>query len=220
MAKDKKRLQRTPEQEARAAKRATERQAERDLATTTARNRAEAQQLAQIINLQIAGMTLEQIGAEINMSATDLDALIVKNASRYIKTQSQLRAYARNWISEKYSKMIEADWDDAVSTDPELRLPNQDRVIRMLDSMRKMHGADAPAQTEVKVDAAPEAIDAMVQLLAAKQGQGYDVDIFDVDVVDESEIHEASAQVTAALMQAEHDIDSAATDGVSGNEEI
>lgn len=170
-------------------------------AAKQALEQANAQRLAQIVNLHIAGYSLTEIGASIGATADEVDRMLSLDAARYVRSQPALRTYVRNWVSERYTKMLDANWDKAVDKTAPDRLENQDRVLRVLDSMRKLHGADAPTQTEVKVEAAPEAVEKLVSALAAGQGLGYDVDVFD-DVVDADwaeDIHaaaEASEDVT------------------------
>lgn len=161
--------------------------------------------LAQIVNLHIAGYSLADIAKATGQTEADIDRLLQQSVSRYVRSQPALRAYVRNWISSKYTKLLDADWDLAVGdrSDPNNvtmpSLEHQDRAIRILDSMRKLHGADAPVQAEVKVEAAPEAVEKLVQALAAQQGLGYDVDVFDGDVVDAEVVHEAVGQSAQAL---------------------
>lgn len=183
-----------------------------------------AAMLAQIVNLHIAGYTFEQIGQAVGVSADEIDRLIHTNATQYIKNQPQLRVFVRNWVSAKYTQLIEANWDKATDPDSALKLENQDRVIRVLDSMRKLHGADAPTQTEIKVEAAPEAVEKMVQALAAGQGLGYDTGIFDVfdgGVVDAEVIEEAVAESETVLDESSGALDEQAEQAegleVSGN---
>lgn len=163
-------------------------------AAKQALEQANAQRLAQIVNLHIAGYSLTEIGASIGATADEVDRMLSLDAARYVRSQPALRTYVRNWVSERYTKMLDANWDKAVDKTAPDRLENQDRVLRVLDSMRKLHGADAPTQTEVKVEAAPEAVEKLVSALAAGQGLGYDVDVFD-DVVDadwSEDIHAAA----------------------------
>ena len=49
------------------------------------------------------------------------------------------------------------------------------------------------------VDAAPEAVEKLVSALAAGQGLGYDMDIFDGEVIDSEAVHDAVDQAHAAL---------------------
>jgi hypothetical protein len=203
---------RTARQEAALAKKA---KADADLAAAT--------RLAQIVNLHIAGMSLGQIGAEIGATADEVDRMIQSDAARYVRTQPQLRVFVRNYVSGKYSELLAAIWDDAVdmTTNQKLtvqgfdrKLASQDRAIKILERMAKLHGADAPTQTEVKVEAAPEAVDKLVQVLSMAQGHGYDMSVF--DVVDAEEVHEVADEAAAALKQSsEHvgDVDPANPDG-------
>lgn len=162
---------------------------------------ATAARLAQIVNLHIAGFSLAEIGAQIGASAEEVDRLLTNDTARYVRNQPSLRTYVRNWISKKYMTMIEADW--AAASDPTHRdkLENQDRVVRILDRMAKLHGAEMPVQSEVKVDAAPEAVERLVNALASGRGLGYDVNVFDVVEAEEvhETIHEAGEQATKAL---------------------
>lgn len=175
-------LVRTPAQARAAARRE---QAAREKAELT----AQAARLAQIVNLTIAGYSLADIGAQIGASADEIDRLLTNDAARYVRNQPALRAYVRNWISGKYLKMIEADWEAASDSTHGEKLENQDRVMRMLDRMAKLHGAEMPTQSEVTLDAAPEAVEKLVNALAAGRGLGYDESVF--DVVDAEVVHEA-----------------------------
>lgn len=159
-------------------------------------DQARAQRLAQVVNLHIAGFSLAQIGDAIGASADEVDQMLASDAARYVRSQPALRTYVRNWISQRYTKMLDADWDQATDKGHPHKLEHQDRVLRILDSMRKLHGADAPVQTEVKIDAAPEAVERLVSQLAASQGLGYDDSVF--DVVDAELVHEAAEQAPQA----------------------
>lgn len=167
-----------------------------------------AVRLAQVVNLHIAGMSLAEIGDAIGASADEVDRMIATDAARYVRSQPQLRTYVRNWVSERYLTLLDAVWDDATAPSiPEgpdaprssgkvsamgfdKKLASQDRAIRILDSMRKLHGADAPVQAEVKVEAAPEAVEALVNTLASVQGYAYDDTVF--DMVEADVVHEAA----------------------------
>lgn len=166
-------------------------------AEAMALEKANAARLAQIVNLHIAGFSLAEIGASVGASADEIDRLLTNDTARYVRNQPALRTYVRNWISKKYMTMIEADWDEATDKNSSEKLENQDRVMRMLDRMAKLHGAEMPVQSEVKVEAAPEAVEKLVQALAAGQGLGYDESIF--DVVDAEVVSEASDEIGTAL---------------------
>lgn len=183
----------TPQQRAAATRR--KKRAEAD-----ALEKANAQRLAQIVNLHIAGYSLSEIGAAIGATADEVDRLLQRDASRYVRSQPSLRVYVRNFISERYTKLLDAVWDEATDAQHPKKLENQDRALRILDSMRKLHGADAPVQSEVKIDAAPEAVEKLVSVLAAQQGLGYDESVF--DVVDAEVVHDAVAESTEATLDA------------------
>lgn len=168
--------------------------------------KADEVRLAQIVNLMLAGLTPAQIGLEIGASADEVEQMIMRDAQRFIRTQPALRTYVRKWISGKFTELLDAIWDDATEKTSnskitangfDRKLASQDRAIKILDRLAKLHGADAPTQTEIKVEAAPEAVDKLVAALAASQGQGYDVSIF--DVVDGEVVHEAAQQAGLAL---------------------
>jgi hypothetical protein len=156
-----------------------------------------AARLAQIVNLHIAGYSLAEIGASIGASAQEVDRMLQEDTARYVRTQPALRTYVRNWVSERYTQLLDAVWEDATDKHGKEKLEHQDRALRILDRMAKLHGAEAPTQTEVKVEAAPEAVEQLVAALAAAQGLGYDVDVF--DVVDAEIVHAAPAEARAAL---------------------
>jgi hypothetical protein len=159
--------------------------------------KANAARLAQIVNLHIAGFSLAEIGAQIGASAAEIDRMLTADAARYVRNQPALRTYIRNWVSKKYTTMIEADWEAASDPTHRDKLENQDRVVRILDRMAKLHGAEMPVQSEVKVDAAPEAVEALVSALAAGRGLAYDTSIF--DTVPGTVIHDADSQMSTAL---------------------
>lgn len=190
-------LVRTSAQKAAAAKREAERKAAEDLAQAQSAASARAAQLAQIVNLHIAGFSLEAIGASIGASADEVDRMLANETQRYVKNQPALRTYVRNFVSGKYTALLEAVWDEATDKGHNEKLENQDRALRILDRMARLHGAEAPVQSEVKVEAAPEAVNDIVQRLAAAQGLGYDVDIF--NVVPGAVVHSAVEQSAAAL---------------------
>ena len=163
---------------------------------------AAAARLAQIVNLHISGMSLAAIGAAIGASADEVDRMLAQDTQRYVRSQPALRVYVRNYVSEKYSKLLDAVWDEATDKNHRAKLENQDRALRILDKMARLHGAEAPTQAEVKVEAAPEAVEKLVQVLSQAQGFGYDVDIFDGDVVDAELVHDAVGQSAGALESA------------------
>lgn len=157
-------------------------QKKQDLA---AANKANAQRLAQVVNLMISGHSLAEIGAAIGATEAEVDRMLQADMTRYVRSQPALRVFVRNYISGKYTGLLEAVWDEATDRDHPQKLENADRALRILNSMAKLHGAEAPTQTEIKVDAAPEAVERLVQSISAAQGLGYDVDIFDAEVVGE-----------------------------------
>ena len=156
------------------------------------RDKANAARLAQIVNLHIAGISLAEIGASIGATADEVDRMLQQDAQRYVRSQPALRIYVRNFISKHYADMLAVDMPVALDPLHEEKLEHQDRAIKLLDKMAKLHGAEAPVQSEVKVESAPESIDRMVQLLSAQAGRAYDVDIFDDD--DEGEIYDAEVE--------------------------
>lgn len=182
----------TDAQAKKALKRAEQKEAAEQLPEDTP-----AVRLAQIINLHIAGYSLAQIGESIGATADEVDRMLAADAQRYVRSQPALRVYVRNWVSERYLSLLEAVWDEATDRTHREKLENQDRALRILDRMTRLHGAEAPTQTEVKVEAAPEAVEKLVAALAASQGLGYDASIF--DVVDAEVVHDAHDESVAAL---------------------
>lgn len=175
---------------------------QRQLPQARTKKQQQAAQLAQIVNLHIAGYSLAEIGNSIGATAEEVDRLLNTEASRYVRTQPALRAFVRNYISEKYTVLLGTIWDEATDEKNPEHLPAQDRAIRILERMSKLHGADAPTQTEVKVEAAPEAVEKMISTLAAQQGYGYDENVFDAvaEVVDAEIVHEAEAESHEAVV--------------------
>lgn len=158
---------------------------------------------AQIANLLIAGHTFESIGASIGATAEEVESMLNADSTRYIRSQPALRQWVRRWASGQYSELLESVWKQA--TDPKHRdqLAYQDRARPLVERIVKLHGAEAPTQAEVKVEAAPESVQKIVNAIAASQGLGYDVDIF--DGADED-------TVDAVLVQETHDAEQAAAD--------
>lgn len=162
-----------------------------------AAEKANAVQLAQIVNLHIAGHSLSDIGASIGATADEVDRMLQRDAQRYVRSQPALRTYVRNYVSGRYSDLLAAVWDEATDKTHREKLEHQDRALRILDRMAKLHGAEAPTQTEVTVDAAPEAVERLVASLAQQQGVGYDTSIF--DVVDAEIVEDVVTEAHAAL---------------------
>ena len=155
------------------------------------REKEAAARLAQIVNLHIAGISLAEIGAEIGATADEVDRMLQQDAQRYVRSQPALRIYVRNYISKQYADLLAVDMPVALDPLHEEKLEHQDRVLRILDKKGKLHGAEAPVQSEVTVDAAPESIDRMVAALSAQAGRAYDMEVFDDD---DEEIYDAEVE--------------------------
>lgn len=194
-------LVRTPKQQAAAVKAAEERAQAVELAQAKTAQQAQAARLAQIVNLHIGGYSLADIGASIGATEAEVDRMLANETQRYVRNQPALRTYVRNFISGKYSELLEAVWDGAVDPTHKEQLERFDRAQRVLAQMGRLHGAEAPTQTEIKVDAAPEAVERLVKALSTGAGLGYDTDIFDVEVVEDmtADVHEAVEQAHKAL---------------------
>lgn len=190
-------LKRTPKQIAAAEKAAVAKAEADSLRAAQDAAKAQAARLAQIVNLHIAGYSLADIGAAIGATESEVDRLLANETSRYVRNQPALRTYVRNFISGKYSELLESVWDAATDKNAKDQLENFDRAQRVLAQMGRLHGAEAPTQTEVKVEAAPEAVERLVQALSSSQGLGYDMDVF--DSVPGEVVHDAVAQSRAAL---------------------
>lgn len=150
----------------------------------------QSKQLAQIVNLMIAGYSLGDIALATGHTEAEMDRLLQRDMARYVRNQPALRVFVRNFISSKYMGLLDAVWDQATDEDHPEKLENQDRALRILNSMGRLHGAEAPTQAEVKVEASSETVEKMVAALAAKNGQMYDDGIF--DVIDAEVVHEAA----------------------------
>ena len=165
--------------------------------------RADQERLAQVANLLIAGHTIGSIALSIGATESEVERMMTQDMARYVRTQPALRVFVRNFLGEKYTKLLEAVWEEATDRNHPQKLENQAAAVRILERMGKLHGADAPTQTEVKVESAPEAVEKLVQALSATQGLGYDVNVF--DVVEAEVVHDAVEQTHAALEAAEAD---------------
>lgn len=176
--------------QAAAAKKAAEAKEADDLRQV---DKAAAQQLAQIVNLRIGGHSYASIGAAIGKSADEVEQMVTNSAGAYVRTQPALRVFVRNFISEKYSGMLDATYPQAVDTTRPDQLDYVSSVQKTLKDMAALHGANAPLQSEVTVEASDETVEALVASLAKTRGLSYDYDVFDADDVDEvmDDIHEA-----------------------------
>lgn len=164
----------------------------RDLALARSKVQQEAARLAQVVNLHIAGFSLADIGAQIGASADEIDRMLTADTARYVRNQPALRTFVRNWVSERYSKLLDTVWDAATDKDHGEMLEHQDRAVKLLDRMARLHGAEMPVQKEVTIDAAPDAVERMVAALSAAKGMAYDATIF--DIVDAEVVHEIAAE--------------------------
>lgn len=173
-------------------------------AEAQALERANAQRLAQIVNLIIAGFSMPEIAAATGSTTMEIEKILTQDVSQYVRTQPALRVFVRNWISAKYTGLLDSVYDQATDTSNERQLEYQDRAVRLLERMARLHGAEMPTQSEVKVDAAPEAVEKMVEALAKAQGVGYDVNVFDTveQIVDAEIVHEAVEEAEGALLDA------------------
>jgi hypothetical protein len=198
-------LRRTPAQKRAAEQAAAEKAAALELAKATTRAQTQAQRLAQIVNLHISGYSLAAIGAAIGATEAEVDRMLTQETARYVKNQPALRVYVRNYLSEKYTAMLDAVWEDASDKNSKVKLESQDRALRILKEMKDLHGAAAPVQTEIKVEATPESVEKIVAALAAGQGMGYDDAIF--DTVPGEVVHSAPAQAHAALEVSGNDVE-------------
>lgn len=161
--------------------------------------KANAVQLAQIVNLHLAGYSLAEIGLTIGATEREVDRMLTKDTARYIKNQPALRTYVRNFISSQYMDLLAPVLPKAKDPSDPLFLESQDRALRTLDRMAKLHGAEAPVQKEITIESAPEAVEKLVAALADRSGLGYDESIFDEDVMDAELVDDAVAESHAAL---------------------
>lgn len=204
---------RTEKQIKAAEARAEKARQEKELAEAQSVAKQNAARLAQVVNLHIAGYSLAEIGASIGATADDVDRMLQNDTARYVRTQPALRTYVRNYVSGRYTKLLEAVWDEATDKHHPSKLENQDRALRILDRMAKLHGADAPVQAEVKVEANPEAVENMVKLLSAAKGVDYDLDVFDdvidEDVIDAEVVHDAAEEAGRLLEVSGNEVEQA-----------
>jgi hypothetical protein len=156
-----------------------------------------AQRLAQVVNLMIAGHSLADIGASTGMSEAEMDRMLNADMTRYVRNQPALRTYVRNYLSSKYTSLLDAVWDDATNKTSKVRFEAQDRAVRVLKRLEDLHGAAAPTQTEIKIETTPESVEAVIKALAAGQGLDYDDGIF--DTVPGTVVHSAAADATNQL---------------------
>lgn len=167
--------------------------------------KAHAVQLAQVVNLHLAGYSLAEIGLSIGATEREVDRMLTRDTARYIKNQPSLRTFVRNYISGQYLELLGPVMPKAKNPNDPLFLESQDRALRTLDRLAKLHGAEAPVQKEVTIEAAPEAVEKLVQALADRSGLGYDADIFDAEF--EEDVADAVEQQHAALEAASAEVE-------------
>lgn len=155
--------------------------------------------LAQIVNLHIAGYSLAEIGLAIGATPAEVESMLNEQTARYVRSQPALRTFVRNYLSSRLTDMLAVDMPIATDKKHPKVFDAQDRAIRLIDRMAKLHGADAPVQSEVKVDAKPEAVERLVAALAAGKGLAYDTDVFDDDDIVDADWTEVSADAEEAV---------------------
>lgn len=167
-------------------------------------SKAESQRLAQIVNLTLAGFSYADIGAQIGATADEVEQMITRDSARYVRTQSALRQYVKAFVSEKYMGLLDAHYDQATDKSHTHQLEHSAQSLRILKEMTNLYGAAAPTQTEVKVEAAPETVQKMVDALAAGEGLAFDTSVFDTvpgEVIREAvvESHQVTERAEAAI---------------------
>lgn len=169
-----------------------------------------AQRAAQVANLLIAGYSYEEIGASIGATAQEVEKMLTGDVARYIRTQPALRQWTRRWLSGKMTGLLEAVYDQAVDPTHRDQLAYHDRARATLKDLAKLHGAEAPTQVEVEMPNVTDAVQQVLDKVAASQGLAYDVDVFDLDPEDITEMTEHEAK---ALEAAEQEVDDDQTGG-------
>jgi hypothetical protein len=173
--------------------------------------RVEAARLAQIVNLHIGGFSLAQIGDAIGATEKEVDRILTQDVGRYVRSQPALRVFVRNFISEKYLGLLDSVYAQATDETNNRQLDYQDRALRVLKEMARLHGAEMPVQSEIKVDAAPEAVEKMVEALAGRAGLAYDASIF--DVIDAEVIEDARTESQQAALDSAEQVGEGEEDG-------
>lgn len=177
--------------------------AARTRAEKQALDKADAQRLAQIVNLIIAGHDIADIAAASGATPDEIERMLLNDMARFVRTQPALRRYVRNFISAKYTLLLNAVYDEATDKGNAKQLEYFDRAVKVLQQMERLHGAAAPQQSEVKIESAPEAVERLVEVLSTQQGLAYNTDIF--DVVDAELVEDANEQANDALEASEAD---------------
>lgn len=160
-----------------------------------------AQRAAQVANLLIAGYSYEEIGASIGATAQEVEKMLTGDVARYIRTQPALRQWTRRWLSGKMTGLLEAVYDQAVDPTHRDQLAYHDRARATLKDLAKLHGAEAPTQVEVEMPNVTDAVQQVLDKVAASQGLAYDVDVFDLDPEDITEMTEHEAKALEAATQ-------------------
>lgn len=105
------------------------------------------------IQLRIAGATFLDIGKAMGISRQRAQAIVQTELAQMASTRSDSREALRTLTGERYSAILKRLWMDSgmvrrQNGNADLRLDVVDRVMRVMDSMVKLHGIEAITQAE------------------------------------------------------------------------
>ncbi|MFI8529062.1 hypothetical protein ACIGMX_02245 [Streptomyces aquilus] len=122
---------------------------------------------AKIFNLRVAGLTVRQIAAEVELSPTRVQEILTEEiAARIGPAAEEYVALREAELSALWKRVFAVM---AKAEDADTKLKAVDRLVRINESRRKLRGADAPEALDVRLDARieQEAETAVVAVLAA-----------------------------------------------------
>jgi len=123
----------------------------------------EARTIAHVINLQIAGWTLDEIATHMELPREMLVSALIAHQKRFVKNQADLREYMRGLAGDRLDALLKAVWADATNPESPRQFPAQDRALKNIESQRKLWGLDAPNQVEISHKPTDEAVADLVQ---------------------------------------------------------
>lgn len=153
---------------------------------------ADAKQVAHILNLQIAGWTLDEVAAATKMSREAVEDLLLRHQRRFVKNQKELVAHMRGLASDRLDRLLKSVWADATDDESPKQFAAQDRALRNIEQQRKLWGLDAPAQVEISHRPSDEAVaDLVTKVSAVITGVPLeDDDVLELDPDDYAEVVE------------------------------
>lgn len=141
-----------------------------------------------VLQMRIAGYSFDEI-AEI-LCYTDETAVrrdLERGAKALLKEDRHSQALLRRLVSRQLERMNRAIWPKAINPDHPEQMQAQQRVLANLDRFVRLNGLDAPTEHRVEVTPTEKAITDMVAALAEMGQLPAEMNIFDADIVEDTD---------------------------------